>query len=74
MSDGDKVVKEGNEVIDNSIIAKGKDGIDRNKKVKIIDGKEVSDDNVTKRYIPNPDRPYAHPYFWAPFILMGNWR
>jgi CHAT domain-containing protein len=20
-----------------------------------------------------PDAPYAHPYFWAPFILMGNW-
>jgi CHAT domain-containing protein len=19
-------------------------------------------------------RPYAHPYYWAPFILMGNWR
>jgi CHAT domain-containing protein len=18
--------------------------------------------------------PYAHPYFWAPFILIGNWR
>lgn len=18
--------------------------------------------------------PYAHPYFWAPFVLMGNWR
>ncbi|MCA3218712.1 MAG: CHAT domain-containing protein, partial [Burkholderiales bacterium] len=21
----------------------------------------------------DPRRPYAHPYFWAPFILMGNW-
>jgi CHAT domain-containing protein len=21
----------------------------------------------------DPDAPYAHPYFWAPFILMGNW-
>jgi len=20
-----------------------------------------------------PASPYAHPYFWAPFILMGNW-
>jgi len=20
-----------------------------------------------------PDASYAHPYFWAPFILMGNW-
>jgi CHAT domain-containing protein len=21
----------------------------------------------------DPARPYAHPYYWAPFILMGNW-
>lgn len=21
----------------------------------------------------NSDAPFAHPYFWAPFILMGNW-
>ena len=21
----------------------------------------------------NPDAPYAHPYYWAPFFLMGNW-
>ena len=19
------------------------------------------------------DAPYAHPYYWAPFFLMGNW-
>ena len=24
-------------------------------------------------YIADPAKPYAHPYFWAPFILMGNW-
>ena len=24
-------------------------------------------------YTQDPARPYAHPYFWAPFILMGNW-
>jgi CHAT domain-containing protein/Tfp pilus assembly protein PilF len=28
---------------------------------------------------PDPNQPappptYAHPYFWAPFVLMGNWR
>jgi CHAT domain-containing protein len=22
----------------------------------------------------DPTKPYAHPYFWAPFILIGNWR
>jgi CHAT domain-containing protein len=21
----------------------------------------------------NPNAPYAHPFYWAPFILMGNW-
>jgi CHAT domain-containing protein len=21
----------------------------------------------------DPSRPYAHPFYWAPFILMGNW-
>jgi CHAT domain-containing protein len=24
-------------------------------------------------YVADPARPYAHPYYWAPFILMGNW-
>ena len=22
----------------------------------------------------DPRRPYAHPYYWAPFILIGNWK
>jgi tetratricopeptide (TPR) repeat protein len=22
----------------------------------------------------DPGKPYAHPYFWSPFILIGNWR
>lgn len=22
----------------------------------------------------DPNRPYAHPYYWAPFILIGNWK
>jgi CHAT domain-containing protein len=21
----------------------------------------------------DPKKPYAHPFYWAPFILMGNW-
>jgi CHAT domain-containing protein/tetratricopeptide (TPR) repeat protein len=25
-------------------------------------------------YKPNAQKPYAHPYYWAPFILIGNWR
>lgn len=24
--------------------------------------------------VPPPPVPYAHPYYWAPFVLMGNWQ
>ncbi|MCU1267883.1 MAG: hypothetical protein JWM21_4201 [Acidobacteria bacterium] len=27
-----------------------------------------------KPYIRNPAKPFAHPYYWAPFILIGNWK
>ena len=23
---------------------------------------------------PDERAPYAHPYYWAPFVLIGNWR
>lgn len=25
-------------------------------------------------YRRDPKKPYAHPYYWAPFILIGNWK
>ncbi|CAN5553769.1 hypothetical protein BH10ACI2_BH10ACI2_08570 [soil metagenome] len=25
-------------------------------------------------FVPDPKAPYAHPFYWAPFILIGNWR
>jgi CHAT domain-containing protein/Tfp pilus assembly protein PilF len=25
-------------------------------------------------YAYDPKKPYAHPYYWSPFILIGNWR
>jgi CHAT domain-containing protein/tetratricopeptide (TPR) repeat protein len=25
-------------------------------------------------FTPDPKAPFAHPYFWAPFILIGNWK
>jgi CHAT domain-containing protein len=24
-------------------------------------------------FTPDPGKPFAHPFYWAPFILMGNW-
>jgi len=27
-----------------------------------------------KRYSADTSKPYSHPYYWAPFILMGNWK
>ena len=27
----------------------------------------------TKAFHVDPNAPYAHPYYWAPFFLMGNW-
>jgi len=24
-------------------------------------------------YVQDPAAPFAHPFFWAPFVLMGNW-
>jgi len=26
------------------------------------------------RFKRNPKAPFAHPFFWAPFILIGNWK
>jgi CHAT domain-containing protein/Tfp pilus assembly protein PilF len=25
-------------------------------------------------FSPDPAKPFAHPYYWAPFVLFGNWR
>jgi CHAT domain-containing protein len=25
-------------------------------------------------FVPDPHAPFAHPFYWAPFILMGNWQ
>ena len=25
------------------------------------------------RFTPDANAPYSHPYYWAPFILIGNW-
>jgi CHAT domain-containing protein len=29
--------------------------------------------DATKAAAADPQRPYAHPYYWAPFVLSGSW-
>lgn len=37
-------------------------------------GDNTSDGAVAPPFATDPKKPYAHPYYWAPFILIGNWR
>lgn len=32
------------------------------------------DDKNAVPFKKDPGKPFAHPYYWAPFILIGNWR
>jgi CHAT domain-containing protein len=34
----------------------------------------TSRDSGLQAFARDPQKPYAHPYFWAPFVLMGNWK
>jgi CHAT domain-containing protein/tetratricopeptide (TPR) repeat protein len=36
-------------------------------------GIRTADGQQTVSFVPDPKAPFAHPYYWAPFILMGNW-
>ena len=36
----------------------------------IVVGKKVP---ASTQFKVDPKKPYAHPFYWAPFILMGNW-
>jgi CHAT domain-containing protein len=31
-------------------------------------------ENDAPLFVRDERRPYAHPYYWAPFVLYGNWR
>jgi CHAT domain-containing protein len=32
-----------------------------------------SDNAPEDWFVPDPNAPWAHPYYWGPFILMGHW-
>jgi CHAT domain-containing protein len=34
---------------------------------------EATDGSLPK-YKPDPNAPFAHPFYWSPFVLIGNWR
>ncbi len=36
-----------------------------------VEGKKKIIEEVT--FTPDPEASYAHPYYWAPFVLMGSW-
>jgi CHAT domain-containing protein len=38
-----------------------------------VNANSVSRGESLFRYEKNPDKPYSHPYFWAPFVLIGNY-
>lgn len=49
-----------------------KDGPQRGGMVRFNSSGNQETEKVTT-FTPDPDAPYSHPYYWAPFILMGNW-
>jgi CHAT domain-containing protein len=42
--------------------------------------KHRADDFVTTtnkdlpKFTPDPNAPFAHPFYWSPFVLTGNWQ
>ncbi|HXG93669.1 MAG TPA: CHAT domain-containing protein [Blastocatellia bacterium] len=37
--------------------------------------KPASEDKTSSEaFKENASAPYAHPFYWAPFILIGNWK
>ena len=45
----------------------GAGGRTKKNRIRTADGQQVV------AFVPDPNAPFAHPYYWAPFILMGNW-
>jgi CHAT domain-containing protein/Flp pilus assembly protein TadD len=51
-----------------------KDVPDANRRAEIVGDGSNKSVSSQPRYTSDPQRPFAHPYYWAPFILIGNWR
>ena len=61
----------------------------RRSQLELLSGNAKSDSNDGRRsdpiaiddtpsrqppFIKDPAKPFAHPHYWAPFVLIGNWR
>jgi CHAT domain-containing protein len=43
-------------------------------KRQLVRDKKAGAEGHTGAFKADPKSAYAHPYYWAPFILIGNWR
>jgi len=70
-------------------LASGKANALRKAQMSLLNGNSSTDDGTPKRapgavlfdgdnerkpFARDPNAPYAHPYYWSPFVLIGNWR
>jgi CHAT domain-containing protein len=44
----------------------------RTQRAEIVGGEAGSSSQPS--FTPDANAPLAHPYYWAPFILIGNWK
>jgi CHAT domain-containing protein/predicted negative regulator of RcsB-dependent stress response len=52
-----------------------REGVDETKKTVDVRKMQWEEEPAQGReFKVNPKAPYSHPYYWAPFILIGNWR
>jgi hypothetical protein len=52
--------------------AKMSDGVPRGKREKLPAAAVPAEVAATEKPVPKGDRPYAHPYYWAAFVLIGD--
>ncbi|REJ75965.1 MAG: CHAT domain-containing protein [Acidobacteria bacterium] len=53
----------------------GRIGEDRSNSTRRSDPVTVEGEgDIAPVFRRDPERPYAHPYYWSPFVLIGNWR